>query len=84
MQMRIWEIVNLLLRHPYAGQLTSKGRLRRIGAYLLSVFDFLSSDGRRGCDSRRASQRAQSILDARFRAPMIYGSESEIFLFTSP
>ena len=25
-QMRIREIINLLLRHPYAGQLTSKGR----------------------------------------------------------
>ena len=32
-QMRIREIINLLLRHPYAGQLTSKGRLRRIVAY---------------------------------------------------
>ena len=32
-QMRIREIINLLLRHPYAGQLTSKGRLRRLGAY---------------------------------------------------
>ena len=32
-QMRIWEIINLLLRRPYAGQLTSKGRLRRLGAY---------------------------------------------------
>jgi len=32
-QMRIREIINLLLRHPYAGQLTGKGRLRRLGAY---------------------------------------------------
>ena len=32
-QIRIREIINLLLRHPYAGQLTGKGRLRRLGAY---------------------------------------------------
>lgn len=32
-QMRIRDMIDLLLRHPYAGQLTSKGRLRRLGAY---------------------------------------------------
>jgi toxin ParE1/3/4 len=32
-QMRIQEIIDLLLTHPHAGQLTSKGRLRRLGAY---------------------------------------------------
>ena len=30
MQARIRVIIDLLLRHPQAGQLTSKGRLRRI------------------------------------------------------
>ena len=29
-QTRIQVIINLLLQHPYAGQLTSKGRLRRM------------------------------------------------------
>jgi toxin ParE1/3/4 len=29
---RINDIINLLLQHPGIGQLTSKGRLRRIGA----------------------------------------------------
>jgi toxin ParE1/3/4 len=29
---RIQVIINLLLQHPHAGQLTSKGRLRRITA----------------------------------------------------
>ena len=32
-QMRIREIINLLLRHSYAGRLTTKGRLRRVGAH---------------------------------------------------
>ena len=31
-QARIQTIVNLLLQHPHAGQLTSKGRLRRVVA----------------------------------------------------
>jgi toxin ParE1/3/4 len=31
-QARIQVIINLLLRHPRAGQLTDKGRLRRIAA----------------------------------------------------
>ena len=31
-QSRIQTIVNLLLHHPHAGQLTSKGRLRRMVA----------------------------------------------------
>ena len=31
-QARIQTIVNLLLRHPHAGQLTSNGRLRRMVA----------------------------------------------------
>ena len=29
-QTRIHVVINLLLRHPHAGQLTSKGRLRRM------------------------------------------------------
>lgn len=29
-QARIQAIINLLLQHPHAGQLTSKGRLRRV------------------------------------------------------
>jgi toxin ParE1/3/4 len=32
-QLRIQKIIALLLHHPYAGQLTSKGRLRRLAAY---------------------------------------------------
>lgn len=32
-QTRIQLIINLLLRHPHAGQLTSKGRLRRMVAF---------------------------------------------------
>jgi toxin ParE1/3/4 len=40
-QARIQAIVNLLLEHPHAGQLTSKGRLRRVVAspypYLISI-----------------------------------------------
>lgn len=32
MQSRIQVIIDLLLRHPHAGQLTSKGRLRRMVA----------------------------------------------------
>jgi toxin ParE1/3/4 len=46
-QTRIQVIINLLLQHPHAGQLTSKGRLRRMIAspYLsLSISDFLSGD----------------------------------------
>jgi toxin ParE1/3/4 len=31
-QTRIQTIINLLLQHPHAGQLTSKGRLRRMVA----------------------------------------------------
>jgi len=31
-QARIQAIINLLLQHPHAGQLTSKGRLRRMVA----------------------------------------------------
>jgi toxin ParE1/3/4 len=31
-QTRIQVVINLLLRHPHAGQLTSKGRLRRMVA----------------------------------------------------
>ena len=32
-QMRLQEIITLLLLHPYAGRLTSKGRLRRLVAH---------------------------------------------------
>jgi toxin ParE1/3/4 len=31
-QARIRVVINLLLRYPHAGQLTSKGRLRRVAA----------------------------------------------------
>jgi plasmid stabilization system protein ParE len=39
-QTRIQVIINLLLRHPHAGQLTSKGHLRRMVAspYPYSIF----------------------------------------------
>ena len=32
-QARIPVVINLLLRHPLAGQLTSKGRMRRVVAF---------------------------------------------------
>ena len=37
-QTRIQVITDLLLRHPHAGQLTSKGRLRRMVAYPYLIF----------------------------------------------
>lgn len=37
-QARIHFIIDLLLRHPYAGQLTSKGRLRRM---IVSPYPYL-------------------------------------------
>jgi plasmid stabilization system protein ParE len=45
-QARIQMIIDLLLRHPHAGQLTSKGRLRRIFAspYPYLIFYQASKD----------------------------------------
>jgi toxin ParE1/3/4 len=37
-QTRIQVVINLLLQHPHAGQLTSKGRLRRI---IVSPYPYL-------------------------------------------
>ena len=34
---RIEEVVELLVEHPLAGPLTSRGRLRRIVAYLIPI-----------------------------------------------
>jgi toxin ParE1/3/4 len=43
---RIQVVINLLLRHPHAGQLTSKGRLRRIVAspYQYLIFYHATED----------------------------------------
>jgi plasmid stabilization system protein ParE len=37
-QTRIQVIINMLLQHPHAGRLTSKGRLRRIIAFPYLIF----------------------------------------------
>jgi toxin ParE1/3/4 len=52
-QTRIQVIIDLLLRHPHAGQLTSKGRLRRMVASPYPYL-FLSGDRGRDCHSWRA------------------------------
>jgi plasmid stabilization system protein ParE len=45
-QARIQTIINLVLQHPALGQLTSKGRLRRIGTspYPYLIFYLVADD----------------------------------------
>jgi toxin ParE1/3/4 len=43
-QARIQEIINLILRHPHAGTLTSKGRLRRVVAHPYPYLVFYAVD----------------------------------------
>ncbi len=59
---RIQAIINLLLQYPHAGQPTSKGRLRRVVAFPLSLPDFLSRDQGRACYSWGAPQRPSPII----------------------
>jgi len=61
-QMRIRDIIDLLSRHPNAGQLTSKGRLRRLGAYPYPYLIFYrATDDEGGRVLRRANDRMGAI-----------------------
>jgi toxin ParE1/3/4 len=44
-QARIQDIIDLVLRHPRAGTLTSKGRLRRVVAHPYPYLVFYAIDG---------------------------------------
>jgi plasmid stabilization system protein ParE len=57
---RLQAVVELLAQHPHAGRLTTKGNLRRIVAYPLSIPDLLPSDADRDNHSRLAPLVASS------------------------
>ena len=54
------------------------------GRHALSVSGFLRGDGGRDCHSQHPPFRPQSLIDARFSAPVIYGSGGARRLSSSP
>jgi plasmid stabilization system protein ParE len=62
---RIQTVINLLLRHPYVGQLTSKGRLRRIVAspYPYVIFYRATKDEIVIHGVRHGARRSVSMAD---------------------
>ena len=63
-QTRIQIIIDLLLRHPHAGQLTSKGRLRRITASPYPYLIFYRAARGRDRDSWSTPWRPPSVVHA--------------------
>ncbi len=64
-QARIQAIINLLLQHPHAGQLTSKGRLRRVVAspYPYLIFYHATKDELVIHGVRHSARRPSSMLE---------------------